>query len=170
MTGNVQILGIYSSLDDLLSAGRGVREDGFRIIETFSPFAYPAIEELIGGGKSRVRYFTLIGGILGFAGGFALTVGVALRHGLVTGGKPIIAIPPFVIIAFELTILLGALATMGGFLLKARSRRILPRLAHDVDFSSDHFGLLVACGEENADALRKRLADAGAREIRDVSE
>ncbi len=170
MTGNVRLLGIYSSLDELLAAGRALREGGSRIVEVFSPFASPKIEGLLGIGESRVRYFTLIGGLLGFTGGFALTVGVALRHGLITGGKPIIAIPPFVIIAFELTILLGALATMGGFLLKARSRQKLPRLAHDIDFTSDHFGLLVACGEEDADAVKKRLADAGAREVRDVSE
>jgi hypothetical protein len=35
------------------------------------------------------------------------------------GGKPIVSIPAFVIIAFELTILFGALATLTGFLILA---------------------------------------------------
>ena len=39
---------------------------------------------------------------------------------LVTGGKPLISIPPFVIIGFALTILLGALASFAGFLFLAR--------------------------------------------------
>ncbi|MGZ8432659.1 MAG: quinol:electron acceptor oxidoreductase subunit ActD, partial [Candidatus Deferrimicrobiaceae bacterium] len=39
---------------------------------------------------------------------------------LIVGGKPIVSVPPFLIIAFALTILFGALSTFAGFLLLSR--------------------------------------------------
>jgi hypothetical protein len=39
---------------------------------------------------------------------------------LIVGGKPIVSIPPFIIIAFALTILFGSLSTFLGFLILSR--------------------------------------------------
>ena len=49
----------------------------------------------------------------------AFTIYTVLSWPLMVGGKPIVSIPAFVIIAFELTILFGALATLTGFLILA---------------------------------------------------
>ena len=54
---------------------------------------------------SPVRLFTLIGGLTGCAAGFGMTIWMSHDWPLVVGGKPIGAIPPYVVIAFELTIL-----------------------------------------------------------------
>jgi hypothetical protein len=88
------LVGVFSGIEAVLEAGRLVKGKGFQVIEIFSPFPSDEIEKAIGEENSPIRYFTLLGGLLGFTGGFALTVGVALRHGIVTGGKPVIAIPP----------------------------------------------------------------------------
>ena len=52
--------------------------------------------------------------LTGTATGFSLTIWTSLKWELITGGKPVVSIPPFVIIAFELTILLGGLARCSG--------------------------------------------------------
>ncbi len=44
----------------------------------------------------------------------------SLSWPLIVGGKPIVSLPPFLIIAFALTILFGALSTFLGFLLLSR--------------------------------------------------
>jgi molybdopterin-containing oxidoreductase family membrane subunit len=162
------LVGVFSGIEAVLEAGRLVKGKGFQVIEIFSPFPSDEIEKAIGEENSPIRYFTLLGGLLGFTGGFALTVGVALRHGIVTGGKPVIAIPPFVIIAFELTILLGALFTMLGFLWKARSRRRIPAGSYCKGYTEDQFGLVLACGEGEAEEAMELLSGAGALEVRNV--
>ena len=92
---------------------------------------------------------------------------------LITGGKALYSIPPFVVIAFELTILFGAIAGMLGFLTLSRLPRLpgLARpattLASDPRFSHDCFGVLIPCDDESQrEAARAALEAAGAVEIR----
>ena len=61
---------------------------------------------------SPVRLFTLIGGLTGCTAGFAMTIWMSYDWPVLVGGKAIASIPPYVVIAFELTILLGALSTV----------------------------------------------------------
>ena len=65
--------------------------------------------------SSPLGWFTGTGAVLGAATGFGLTIGTVLAWPLITGGKPLVSLPPFMIIAFELTILLGAVASILGF-------------------------------------------------------
>ena len=67
--------------------------------------------------QSPLRFFTLAGALTGLSAGFALTIFTVLDWPLITGGKPLISLPPFVIIAFALTILLGSLASFAGFMI-----------------------------------------------------
>jgi len=69
---------------------------------------------------SKLKYFTLAGALSGFIGGFALTIGTVLDWPLITGGKPLISIPAFIVIVFEMTILLGATVSLLGFLILSR--------------------------------------------------
>jgi hypothetical protein len=64
---------------------------------------------------SPLGWFTGTGAVLGAAMGFGLTTYAVLAWPLITSGKPLISLPPFMIIAFELTILLGAVASILGF-------------------------------------------------------
>lgn len=74
---------------------------------------------------SKLKYFTLAGGIAGCLTGFGFTIFTVLDWPLVTGGKPIVSWPPFVVIAFELTILFGAVISFAGLHILAR----LPRFS-----------------------------------------
>ena len=64
---------------------------------------------------SPLGWFTGVGAVTGAATGFGLTIGTVMSWPLITGGKPLISLPPFLIIVFELTILLGAVASILGF-------------------------------------------------------
>jgi hypothetical protein len=102
-------------LRELLKSG--VKSDQVRII---TPFHVHEAEHLLHEKPSPLKFFTLTGALLGGLTGFAFTIGTVLHWPLITSGKPLISIPPFIIIAFELTILFGALASFLGFLILGR--------------------------------------------------
>lgn len=95
----------------------GVPADGIR---TITPFAVPEVDGILPQARSGVRLFALVGAGMGTMTGFALTILTTLSWPLIVGGKPIVSLPPFLIIAFALTILFGSLSTFLGFLLLSR--------------------------------------------------
>jgi len=115
---------------------------------------------------SNVRLFTLIGALSGTSLGFFLTIWTSLRWSLVTGGKDPVSYPPFVVIAFELTILLGGLATALAILILGRLPKLTPSPTYDPRFTVDRFGVAVACPPETVDQVRSVLTVAGAEEVR----
>jgi hypothetical protein len=120
----------------------GVPGERIRVI---TPFGVPEVEEILPGKRSKVRFFALVGAASGTVTGFAFTILTSLSWPLIVGGKPIVSIPPFIIIAFALTILFGALSTFAGFLLLSR----LPSL-RGIRSGEEHgnaFMILVEDGE-----------------------
>ena len=164
----VTVVGIFAHVDSAVQAIRDLRAQGFRDFTVYSPLPVEEIEEEVERPRplSRVRLFTLIGGLTGTASGFALTIWSALKWNLVTGGKPIVSIPPFIVIAFELTILLGGLATLLALLVLGRIPRYRPSPGYDPRFTVDRFGIAVASPPDRAEAVGQLLRAAGAEEIR----
>ena len=101
-------------LEALLESG--INPDDMKIV---IPNPDHDIEHLVENYKapSKLKYFTLIGGLTGCFTGFFITAWTSLDWELVTGGKPFLSWPAYVIIAFELTILLGALSSFAGLLI-----------------------------------------------------
>jgi molybdopterin-containing oxidoreductase family membrane subunit len=168
MMAAVNVVGVFAHVDSAVQAIRDLRARGFGDLTVYSPLPVEEIEEEVERPRplSRVRLFTLIGGLTGTASGFALTIWSALKWNLVTGGKPIVSIPPFIVIAFELTILLGGLATLLALLVLGRIPRYRPSPGYDPRFTVDRFGIAVACPSDRAEAVGQLLRAAGAEEIR----
>ena len=162
------VVGVFAHVDSTVQAIRELRARGFGDFTVYSPLPVEEIEEEVERPRSlsRVRLFTLIGGLTGTASGFALTIWSVLKWNLVTGGKPIVSIPPFIVIAFELTILLGGLATLLALLVLGRIPRYRPSPGYDPRFTVDRFGVAVACSSDKAEAVGQLLRAAGAEEIR----
>jgi hypothetical protein len=85
-------------------------------ITVLSPYPVHEVDDLLPSPVSSVRFFALLGAIIGLLGGFAFTVYTVEVWPLISGGKPNVSIPAFLIIAFELTILFGAILSFVGFL------------------------------------------------------
>lgn len=166
---DTSVLGVFHHVDTTVHAIRALKAKGYRAIEAYSPVPLPEFEEALTGHglpRSPVRLFTLVGGLTGTASGFALTIWSSLKWNLITGGKPVVSIPPFVIIAFELTILLGGLCTLLGLLVTARLPRLRGSARYDPRFSSDRFGVEVTCDPGDVAAVAAILREAGAEEVR----
>ncbi len=162
------VLGVFAHVDTLVEAIHDLRRQGFTDFTVYSPVPVEEIEAAVEHGRpvSPVRLFTLIGGLTGLMTGFALTIWSALKWGLVTGGKPVVSIPPFVIIAFELTILFGGLSTLLAVLVLGRLPALRRSPLYDPRFTVDRFGIAVSCPPENAEAAGQCLRHAGAEEVK----
>ncbi len=143
----------FAYMDDLLRAVERLKQAGFGDFQVFSPAPRHEIEHLVQPGKSPVRFVTFSGAFFGLCFGFLLAIGTSLVWNLVTGGKPVVSLPAFLVVAFEMTILFGALANLGAvFLFAWLPDRISP--AYDPSFSDDRFGLYVrAPGDREKDLL-----------------
>jgi hypothetical protein len=173
---NAHVLGIFDAASKAAAAAATLRaarhDEAVADVSVYAPTFDHAIDAALGPGKSPVRVFTLVGGLVGCVLGFAFPIYTVLDWPLMTGGKAIISIPPFVVIAFELTILLGALMTVVGFLLcsglprlRAHGSSNAPAL-YDRRFSDDRWGVLVTCAADRVAAVRAQLERDGAEEVR----
>lgn len=159
------MLGVFDGLDAAVEAIERLRAAKAGPLTVFSPMPSHDIEHAIQPAQSPVRLFTLVGGLTGTATGFALPTWTSMDWPLVTGGKPIMSLPAWVIIAFELTILFGALATVAGMLIAAKLPNRKPLVIYDPSFSADRFGVQVEPSSGDADEAREILMAAGALEI-----
>ena len=109
------IVGTFAYEEDFLAAAKTLRSSGFDDISLLSPLPLEEAQEAVGLHKSPVRRYSLAGAIIGGISGFAMAVATALVFVLPTGGRAIIALPPYLVITYEMTILIGVLATLLGF-------------------------------------------------------
>ena len=172
------VVGVFAHVDTTVKALEELRAKGYHDLEVYTPAPFHEIEEVMERDRpvSRVRLFTLIGGLTGTVSGFLLTIWSTLQWGLVTGGKYMMrtpagidwgsSIPPYVVIAFELTILFGGLSTVLGMVLLGRLPRLRSTAAYDPRFSNDRFGVAVRCAPERGGSVTEILRTAGAEEVR----
>jgi hypothetical protein len=162
----VKILGIYDRSTKAAVCAGTILDKGLGDVVTYSPVPDHALDRALRVTVSPVRLFVLIGGLIGCATGFIFPIYTVLDWPLITGGKPLISIPPFVVIAFELMILGAVIGGMTGFLLLSRLPRVTGRPAPDTRFTNDMTGISVTCDPEHAAAVRACFERSGASEIR----
>lgn len=160
MTG---VMAIFERRDDLLAA---IAETNARRVRGATAFA-PAFDERVlqaaGATTSPVASWTLAGGIAGASSALAFTVWTIRQWPtLIVSGKPLIAWPPLLIIAFELMILVAAAAAMIAFLAAARRARRGTRGAYDPSLSDARFGLLIPCGPARVAEIGEAMTTCGA--------
>ncbi len=159
------LLASFVHVDAAADAIRALRARGLRDLVVYSAAPNHEIEEALQHRVSPVRLITLIGGLTGCAAGFGMTIWMSHDWPTLVGGKTIASIPPYVVIAFELTILLGALSTVAAVAVFSilMGRRGVP---YDPRFSDDMIGVFVPAKQDLAGQVERLLRDAGAVEVR----
>ena len=153
--GGGGILASYEYLDSTVDAIENLRRAGFEDITAYTPYPEHHIEHALGYDQSPVRVFTLVGGLSGTAAGFAFTTFTSADWPLVVGGKPIVSIPAYVPIAFEMAVLFGALATVIGLFYLSKIPNIKPAVVYDPEFSAGRYGVYVEAEGSRLEEARK---------------
>ncbi|RJO65951.1 MAG: DUF3341 domain-containing protein [Myxococcales bacterium] len=164
------VVGVFAHVDALMDALQKARGAGLTIRDVYSPVPNPEILEFVSPGRSPVRFVTLGGAITGCVSGLALAILSSLTYNLIVSGKPVTAIVPFLVVAFELTILFGALSTLAALLFFSKLPfRRFPAAAYRPEFSDDRFGLFIACDDATGERASALLAEAGAERVDPVT-
>lgn len=111
------LLAEFNDATELSRAAEATYAEGYRKIDAFTPAPIHGLAEAMGYDDRWVQKFTFVGGVLGLIGGFALCYWTSVvDYPLNIGGRPLNSWPAFAIPTYETTILLAALATVGGML------------------------------------------------------
>ena len=156
-------VGTFAEPADAARAVRQLRERGF-VLRTAMPAPFPEVVKALGRPTSPIQYVTFPGALVGTLFGIALTVGTSLAWPLVTGGKPIVSIPPFIVIIFELTVLIGSLTNLVAVSVGTWRGRQADAFPH-VPVDPQRIALWAAGDPERAE---RALRDVGAEEVRRV--
>ncbi|PYS75647.1 MAG: DUF3341 domain-containing protein [Acidobacteria bacterium] len=119
----------FDNPSDAVAAARRVHEEGYRIVDAFSPYPVEELSEAIGVHRTHMPLIVLIGGLLGGTLGFLLQVYVEVISFYYSW-------PAFIPVTFECTVLGAALFAVFGML----ALNGLPEPYHPV-FNAPNFAL-----------------------------
>ena len=164
---NTKLLGLFEDPQHAADAITALRADGFphEDMDVYSGSPFP--EGTFGEYEAphRLYVFPIVGALVGFSIGLLLTAGTQISYPLVTGGKPILSIPPMTVIMYELTMLNAIIFTVLGILFESR----LPKRSlgvYDTRITEGYIGIVVACPSERAQAAEGALRSAGAEDVK----
>jgi len=114
------IYGVMAEFDNptaLVNAARAAREKGYRKLDAYSPFPIEELTDALDLHKNRLPLIVLAGGIVGGMAGYLLQYYVTVwDFPINVGGRPLHSWPSYIVITFELTILLAAISAVMGLL------------------------------------------------------
>jgi hypothetical protein len=165
-TASNALLGLFRDPDAVAQALDALRAAGFagHTLKVLSDAPYP--EGAFGEEPERHRLyvFPFVGALCGFSVGLLLTVGTQLAYPIVTGGKPIISIPPMLHVMYEGTMLGALLFTVLGIIFESRLPDLSP-VPYDPRISEGYLGVLVTQTDGRLAEAERALREAGAIDI-----
>jgi hypothetical protein len=166
----------FDNPDTLVAASRRAHQEGYRMLDAYTPFPIEELHEAIGVHHTKVPLMVLVGGIVGGLTGYGLQYWVStIAYPLNIGGRPLHSWPSFIPVTFEMTVLFAALTAVFGMLAMNR----LPMPYHPVFnaprfvmASRDRFFLCIESGDPKFDleTTRRFLESFGPREVTDVEQ
>ena len=119
----------YDTPEQVVGAAEAARKAGYTKMDAYSPHPVEGIEDALGLQPTRLGFVVLAMGLIGAVAGFGMQwYAGAEFYPLNIGGRPMNPWPNYIVITFEVTVLLSAF-TAGLFML---ARNGLPRPYHSI--------------------------------------
>jgi hypothetical protein len=142
------IIGIYEDEEILLKAVAGIRKDGVRIHEVFTPYPVHGLGHALGYKRSRLPIVAFLFGLLGCT--LALWMQIWMKGidwPMIIGGKDFVALPAFIPVTFEVTVLLAALGMVGTFMVISDLKPHKKPKIFDIRSSDDKLVMVIDLAE-----------------------
>ena len=152
---------LFDTPDRIIDAVKKISSDGYKKFDVHTPYPLHGMDGAMKLKPSKLGYITLVFGLSGAL--FALLFmfwAMSIDYPMVIGGKPFFALPAFIPITFELTVLLATLSTVIGMLTFFFSfpSNNHPLIGSDYmrSVSADKFGISIEAEDEKFDDIQIR--------------
>ena len=159
------VLAVFGDVSLAAGAVRALYEEGMEV-RAAMPAPFPELVRAMNRPISLIGLSTLTGAVAGGALGLLLAAGGSWAWPIVVGGMPIVSLPAFLVIVFEVAVLVGTLTNFFGLVAISVLGRVRRGVPFDPRFTRDRIGLFVPGGAARA---REILSSRGAEEVRDVA-
>lgn len=161
---------VVASFDDeavLFPAVKNVRKAGYKIHDVYTPFPVHGLDHAMGLRETSIHTAGFIYGITGTT--TALTfISWVFTHDwpLNIGGKPHFALPAWIPITFELTVLFAAVGMVLTFCYLCQLSPFVKKHHFSMRSTDDHFVMVIECTDKtNESELQSFMQKAGAIDI-----
>ena len=150
---------LFSRPDDIIKAANKIANTGYTNWDVHTPYPVHGMDNAMKLKPSKLGFVTLIFGLTGMTTALLLAWFTnSFDFPLVIGGKAFFALPAYIPITFELTVLLGTVITiiamLSLFFLLPNNNHVL----HDTEYmkkvSVDHYGLVIECIDPIYDGVK----------------
>jgi hypothetical protein len=172
--GPYGLLAEFSGPEPLVRAAKALHKEGYRQVESYSPFAIDGISEALDFRPWAVAAIFLVAAVSSAAAGYFMQYYASvISYPENIGGRPLHSWPAFIPITFELGVLGGVLAGVLGMLILNR----LPRYSHPISnvarftaASSDAFFICVEFSDPHfqIETTGEFLRSCGAIQVTEV--
>jgi hypothetical protein len=156
----------------LLAAAEKIRDAGYKRFEVYSPFPIHGMDDAMGLKQSPLGFIVFAVGSIGCIGALLLQWWTsAVDYPIVYSGKPYFALPAFVPITFELTVILSGFTAMVGMFALNRMPRFFHPMFYSENFckkaSDDGFFAAIFVWDEkfNVREVKQFFKDIGGKNI-----
>ncbi len=168
------LVGIFDSEVETLTATKELIAKNIRVDEVFSPYPIHGIDEVLGIKRSRLPIVCFIAGLIGFSIALFFQTWVFTDSWpMIVGGKPFNALPAFIPVTFELTVLIGGLTTVAAFLFRSKLFPMQSVSLIDPLLTDNHFVIAIEQRDASIDytsvAARLKILGAIAVDEREVA-
>lgn len=163
------ILGVYDDEDVLLHAVKEVRSSGVKIHEVYSPYPVHGLDDVLGYKRSKLPIAAFLFGMLGTT--LALTMQFYMMRfdwPMIIGGKDFAAVPDFIPVTFEMTVLLAAFGMVGVFMITSNLKPWAQPRIFDVRITDDKHVMAIDIANNlsmDLEKIREILKSSGATEV-----
>ncbi len=161
---------VVAAFDDeavLFPAVKKVRMSGYKIHEVYTPFAVHGLDYALGLRETSIHTAGFIYGITGTCtalGGISFIL--AYDWPLNFGGKPAFALPAWIPIIFELTVLFSAVGMVLTFCYLCQLAPFVKKHHFNARSSDDLFVMVIECtAKTNVEDLKAFVTSSGAIEV-----
>ena len=160
------IFGLYGDEQDLLQAVKAAKDKGLEIMDVYTPFPVHGLDPILGLKESRLHIAGFFYGLLGTLTAFLGMTWIFTKDWpIIFGGKPYWAVPSFIPITFELTVLFAAIGMTISFYVVSGLGFGVENFVLDNRISDDKFCLAFDKEEVDENSAKSFLESTNVEEI-----
>lgn len=142
------VTALFKSPDEIIAVAKKVADAGYEKFDINTPYPVHGMDKAMKLGPSKLGYVTLFFGLAGAALALLLMYwSMSIEYPMVIGGKPFFALPAFIPVTFELTVLLATVSTVVAMLAFFFGLPNNQHPLHDTNYmkkvSKDHYGIVI---------------------------